>query len=129
MSLTRIQKGFIANGAVIVPDNLSATGIPSSSSFLRGDGVWSEIFYPIQITNQALFTTSSVTFAAMTVSNYTLPMIDGTTSSAIVTDGTGALSFQPAVLSANVFLDGGSSNSVYNITDFSVDGGMANSTY
>ena len=40
MSLTQIQKGMIANGAVIVPSNLATTGTASSSTVLAGDGSW-----------------------------------------------------------------------------------------
>lgn len=45
MSLTKIKRGMIADGAVIVPNNLSATGTKSSQTYLRGDGVWNTINY------------------------------------------------------------------------------------
>jgi hypothetical protein len=83
----------------------------------------------IPVVDQPLTTSSNVLFGGLTVNNYALPQFDGTATSAIVTNGAGALSFQPAVLSANVFLDGGSAASTYTITDFSLDGGNAYSTY
>jgi len=65
MSLTRIQRGFIANGAVTVPDNLYTTGTASASTFLRGDGAWAIV----PLYDQDLNTTSSVTFSNLTVTN------------------------------------------------------------
>ena len=103
----------------IETDTTATLGISTSTLYVNGT----------PYIDQNLTTSSVALFQGLTINNYSLPASDGTATSAIVTDGTGSLSFQPAVLSANVFLDGGSANSVYNITDFSVDGGMANSTY
>lgn len=42
MALTQVQSGMVASGAVTV-SNISATGTPSSSTYLRGDGAWNAI--------------------------------------------------------------------------------------
>jgi hypothetical protein len=61
MALTRIQRGMLETGAVIVPDNLYTTNTASNSLFLRGDGSW-------QIVDN-LSSTSSITIANLTVTN------------------------------------------------------------
>jgi hypothetical protein len=58
--------------ASVLLETFSATGTPSSSTFLRGDNVWAALppeFDISTVTNQKLFTTSSVTFANLTVTN------------------------------------------------------------
>ena len=40
MPLTRIVKGMLADGSVIIPNNLSTTGTAETTSFLSGDGSW-----------------------------------------------------------------------------------------
>ena len=67
MSLTRITRGMLDTGAVIVPDNISATGTPNNKTYLRGDGVWDDS--PAKISDQQLYTTSSVRFSAMSITN------------------------------------------------------------
>lgn len=76
MSLTRITRGMLDTGAVIVPDNISATGVANSSTYLRGDGQWAAFS---AISDQALFTTSSVKFAAITATNVVATTIHSTT--------------------------------------------------
>jgi hypothetical protein len=43
MSLTQVQRGLIANGAVIVPNNLYTTGTATTSTVLYGNGSWRNI--------------------------------------------------------------------------------------
>ena len=40
MPLTKIVKGMLADGSVIIPNNLSTTGTAETTSFLSGDGSW-----------------------------------------------------------------------------------------
>jgi hypothetical protein len=58
---------MLAPGAVVVPDNLYATGTPDNTTFLRGDGVWDS--GPAKISDQQLYTTSSVRFSVLTITN------------------------------------------------------------
>ena len=53
MSLTRIQRGMIADGAVIVPSNLSATGTTGTNSFLRGDATWANTLTTLTVDSVA----------------------------------------------------------------------------
>ncbi len=53
MPQTKIGSGFVSSGAISV-SNLSATGTPSSSTFLRGDGAWASpglVWQAVQTTN------------------------------------------------------------------------------
>jgi hypothetical protein len=66
MSLTKIQRGMLGTGAVIVPENIFTTaGTPTSSTFLAGDGTWKLAV----TTDQALYTSSSVTFSQLSITN------------------------------------------------------------
>jgi len=56
MALTKIQPGMLADQAVLL-NNFSASGTANSGKYLRGDNTWSEV------SDQPLFTTSSVVFA------------------------------------------------------------------
>lgn len=56
MALTRIQPGMLAQQSVLL-ENFSATGTATSNKYLRGDNTWGEV------SDQPLFTTSSVVFA------------------------------------------------------------------
>ena len=68
MALTKIQEGMIDDGAVGI-DTLAATGTPSASTFLRGDNTWAEPTGGNVQGDQAVYTTSSVTFANVTATN------------------------------------------------------------
>jgi hypothetical protein len=61
--LTKIQPGMLADAAVRL-DNLSAIGDPDDNTYLRGDNTWAPIpiFDLNTVTNQSLFTTSTVSF-------------------------------------------------------------------
>jgi hypothetical protein len=68
MALTKIQNGMIADDAVGI-ETLSASGTPSASTFLRGDNTWAETPGGNVQGNQAVYTTSSVTFANVVSTN------------------------------------------------------------
>lgn len=53
---TQVKTGVIADGAVTVP-KISATGTPSNSTYLRGDGAWASIASAANFRSQ-LFTSS-----------------------------------------------------------------------
>jgi hypothetical protein len=60
------------SAASVLLENFSATGAASSSTYLRGDNTWATVpagFNINTVTDQALFTTSSVTFANLTITN------------------------------------------------------------
>jgi hypothetical protein len=56
MALTRIQPGMLADSSVKI-NNFSASGTAGNTTYLRGDNTWA------QVSDQQLFTTSSVVFA------------------------------------------------------------------
>jgi len=66
MALTKIQAGMLEDQAVQI-NNFSATGTADSSNFLRGDNTWTPV------SDQQLFTTSSVVFANL---DFALPTDD-----------------------------------------------------
>lgn len=71
MALTKIQPGMLATASVLL-ENFSATGSASSSTYLRGDNTWAVVASGADVstvTNQKLFTTSSVVFANLTITN------------------------------------------------------------
>ena len=86
MALTKIQPGMLAPASVLL-ETFSATGTASSSTFLRGDNVWAVV--PIvdlnTLTNQKLFTTSSVVFAAVSATTGTFNTIYVGTSTNVIT--------------------------------------------
>ena len=70
----------IADGTIAIAD-LSATGTPSSSTFLRGDNAWSSTFTNPTITN---YTESVVNIGTVTTSN-TISLTSGTVQTATLT--------------------------------------------
>jgi len=70
MALTQILPGMLSTASVLL-ENFSATGSASSDTYLRGDNSWAVVprFNINTVTDQALFTTSSVIFANLTVTN------------------------------------------------------------
>lgn len=64
MALTLIQPGMLSTGSVGI-SNLSATGTPSSTTYLRGDNTWATV----TAADQSLNTTSTVTFRNLTITS------------------------------------------------------------
>lgn len=59
MALTRISRGMLANGAVVVPDNLyTPTTTATSNTFLAGNGTWKVVD---SVNTQSNYTVSNLT--------------------------------------------------------------------
>lgn len=104
MALTQVLPGMLAPASVLL-ENFSASGSPSSTTFLRGDNTWAVISTAdvSTVTNQKLFTTSSVTFASINATTATFTNINfntATTQVGLATSivgngsGNGALLYQ-----------------------------------
>ena len=74
--------------ASVLLENFSATGTASSSTYLRGDNTWAVVSSGADVstvTNQKLFTTSSVTFASVTATTATITNLSfGNTATTLV---------------------------------------------
>jgi hypothetical protein len=100
-STLSVQTGTVyVDGTAVIDQNVTAGGSP--------------IFSDTTITN------------SLTIGDYTMPIASASTAGyAMVTNGSGSIEFQQAVLSSNISIDGGFSTSVYTMDDFRVDGGGA----